>query len=235
MIDMSKHKISFGSVIISFDLSYLDRKTLGIKVYPDCSVKVIAPLNSNQELIVSKVREKAPWILKKQNEFLRYHPLTPQRKYVNGETHLYLGKQYRIQINESQENSVKLTKGKLIVNHVSSIHPERLLLDWYKEKSIILFHDLLTESISKFTKYNLCIPPLQIRYMKKRWGSCTPNGKVILNVDLIRAPKGCIEYVIIHELCHLIHHSHNKSFYELQDSIIPDWKRWKDRLEHTLV
>jgi predicted metal-dependent hydrolase len=71
--------------------------------------------------------------------------------------------------------------------------------------------------------------------MKKRWGSCTPNGKVILNVDLIRAPKGCIEYVIIHELCHLIHHSHNKSFYELQDSIMPDWKRWKDRLEHSLV
>ena len=71
--------------------------------------------------------------------------------------------------------------------------------------------------------------------MAKRWGSCTPNGKIILNPELIKAPKGSIEYVIIHELCHLIHHNHTKAFYNLQQRMMPDWKKWKERLEYSLV
>lgn len=71
--------------------------------------------------------------------------------------------------------------------------------------------------------------------MPTRWGSCTPKGKVILNPELIKAPKGIIEYVIIHELCHLIHHNHTKSLYDLQEKIMPDWKKWKERLETSLT
>src|SRR5690554_3908793 len=82
----------FGSREINYELSYQDRKTLGIRVYPDCKVRVIAPLDTTEEKLKTKLREKAPWIIKQQLEFLSYHPLTPPRKYVNGETHLYLGK-----------------------------------------------------------------------------------------------------------------------------------------------
>ena len=214
MIDTLTHKIKFGSALITYDLTFNERKTLGIKVYPDCSVKVIAPFNSDEETITKKVKEKAPWILKKQYEFLRYHPLTPQRKFINGETHLYLGKQYKLQIIDSENNSVKLLKGKLILNCTSDTQPDKLLSAWYKEKAFEHFNVLLIESMKKFIKYNIDIPILQIRNMKKRWGSCTPNGKVILNIDLIRAPKGCIEYVINHELCHLIHHK-NSMIYKI--------------------
>ncbi len=71
--------------------------------------------------------------------------------------------------------------------------------------------------------------------MSKRWGSCTPLGKIILNVELIKASKGCVEYVVTHELCHLVHHNHTKEFYNLLTRILPSWKKWKDKLEYSLI
>ena len=67
--------------------------------------------------------------------------------------------------------------------------------------------------------------------MEKRWGSCTTGGKIILNVELIKAPVSCITYVILHELCHLVHHNHSLAFYSLLESFMPDWRRWKQLLE----
>jgi len=67
--------------------------------------------------------------------------------------------------------------------------------------------------------------------MKKRWGSLTPSNKLILNPELIKAPVKCIDYVIIHELCHIVNPNHGKEFYQLQKKMMPDWKRWKDKLE----
>jgi len=74
-----------------------------------------------------------------------------------------------------------------------------------------------------------------IKWMEKRWGSCTPKGKIILNVELMKAPKGCIEYVIVHELCHLIYHDHSAAFLELRTKEMVDWGRWKERLEKVMA
>ncbi|MFY0673980.1 MAG: M48 family metallopeptidase [Bacteroidia bacterium] len=227
--------ISFGSRKIDYELTYQDRKTLGIKVYPDCKVKVIAPVDTTNEKLQAKVKEKAPWILKQQSEFLSYHPLTPPRTYVNGETHLYLGRQYRLRLEPSKENTIKLYRGKLIVFQKGNVSAEKQLEKWYRQKADAHFKELLEASLTKFKKYKVQEPKLQIRYMPTRWGSCTPKGKVILNPELIKAPKGCIEYVIIHELCHLVYHNHTKDFYNLQEAIMPDWKKWKNRLERTLT
>ena len=71
--------------------------------------------------------------------------------------------------------------------------------------------------------------------MEKRWGSCTRNGKITLNPEMIKAPKACIEYVMVHELCHLVHHNHTRDFYDLQSRMFPDWQKWKDKLEKTLA
>jgi predicted metal-dependent hydrolase len=86
-------------------------------------------------------------------------------------------------------------------------------------------------------KHNLSHLPFHflLREMPTRWGSCTPNGKIILNPELIKAPKGCIEYVIIHELCHLIHHDHTRKFIDLQTREMQDWEKWKMKLEKLLA
>ncbi len=235
MSEKTIKNLSFGSKTIEFELFRQDRKSLGIQVHPDCSVKVIAPLGASNDEIINKLKSKAPWILKQQQDFLSYHPLTPPRKYISGETHLYLGRQYKLRIEGALINEVKLLRGRLIILTKENTSAQKLLNDWYREKAINIFEDLLENSLSKFTRFNISKPELQVRLMPTRWGSCTPNGKVILNPELVKAPKGCIEYVIIHELCHLIHHNHTRAFFELQESIMPDWKKWKDRLERTLV
>ncbi|TXE13465.1 M48 family metallopeptidase [Algoriphagus aquimarinus] len=225
----------FGSREINYELSYQERKSLGIRVYPDCRVKVIAPLNTSEENLTAKLREKAPWIIKQQLEFLSYHPLTPPRKYINGETHLYLGRQYKLRIEQAPTNEVKLFRGRLLVNKKAKSSTKNLLSGWYREKAMEHFEESLKKIVPLFSRHNIHQPELQIRQMPTRWGSCTPKGKVILNPELIKAPKGSIEYVIIHELCHLIHHNHTRAFYTLQETIMPDWKKWKERLEHLLV
>lgn len=224
----------FGSQEITYELTYQDRKTLGIRVYPDCKVRVIAPNETTEEKLKSKLKEKAPWIIKQQLEFLSYHPLTPPRQYVNGETHLYLGRQYKLKIEDALKNEVNVYRGRLMLFKKENASPDKILSEWYREKAAIHFQEILKKVLPLFNRYRISSPDLQIRYMPTRWGSCTVKGKVILNPDLIKAPKGSIEYVIIHELCHLVHHNHTKAFYDLQENIMPDWKKWKQRLENTL-
>jgi len=224
-------KLSFGSKEITYELIFKERKTLGIRVYPDCSVKVIAPTEITENHLEEKLRKKAPWILKQQNEFLSYHPLTPPRKYINGETHLYLGRQYRLRLEPAEANKVKLYRGRIVIYRKENYDPKKLLNEWYRKKASVYFKNTLDSLLPLFKKYKIEEPSLQIHNMKTRWGSCTPQGKVILNPELIKAPKGSIEYVIIHEICHLVHHNHTKAFYDLQEKIMPDWRKWKDRLE----
>ncbi|MEP1788161.1 SprT family zinc-dependent metalloprotease [Reichenbachiella sp.] len=230
----STQSFAFGSKKINYELSFQERKTLGIRVYPDCQVKVIAPFDTTDEKLKNKLREKAPWIIKQQLDFLSYHPLTPPRKFISGETHLYLGRQYKLRIENAEFNEVKLIRGRLLVFKNGRTSPKTLIANWYREKAIIHFDDTLKKVLPLFVKHSISSPELLIRNMSTRWGSCTPKGKVILNPELIKAAKGSIEYVIVHELCHLIHHNHTRAFYELQGSIMPDWKKWKERLDESV-
>lgn len=231
------HQVLYGSKSIEYSLSFATRKTLSIKVDPAGLVSVVAPVNAPIDEINAKVKSKAKWILKQQSFFCSYMPNTPKRKFVNGETHLYLGRQYKLKIIEDSENSVKIYRGAIIIKSkkTNSEYLEKKLKEWYTEKANLNFDELLNNSLIKFNRFKIEKPILEIRLMQKRWGSCTPSGKIILNTELIKAPKGSIEYVIIHELCHLIHHSHNKQFYDLQNIIFPDWQKWKEKLERTLA
>jgi predicted metal-dependent hydrolase len=227
--------IIYGNTTINYELVYQERKTLGIKVYPSCKVKVLAPINSEFDKIELKIKEKARWIIKQQNEFLSYHPLTPPRNFINGETHLYLGRQYRLKVVDGIKNEVKLYRGRIIVSKKKGNSTEIILNDWYRERANMHFTQTLEKVFPKFSKHKIEVPELSIRVMLTRWGSCTSKGKVILNPELIKAPKGSIEYVIIHELCHLIEHNHTSAFYNLQEKMMSDWKKWKEILEHSLV
>ncbi len=227
--------IQFGSRTIDFRLVYSDRKSLGITVTPEMEVLVKAPTDTTMEKVKEKIRKKAPWIIKQQSFFLSFQPKTPNRKYISGETHLYLGRQYRLQIEIGQLESVKL-KGKFIV--VTSSEKSRtksLLHDWYLKHARTKLHEVAAPLIDKFKKHKVEPSSIVLRDMPTRLGSCTPKGKIILNPELIKAPKGCIEYVVIHELCHLIHHDHTQKFLDLQTKEMKDWEKWKMKLEKLLA
>jgi len=227
--------IQFGSKKINFRVEYSARKTLGITVTPDLDVLVKAPLDSSIEKIKKKLIKKAPWIIKQQSFFLSFHPKTTERKYIGGETHLYLGRQYILKVETSNIDSVKL-KGKFIEVHTSDKSKvKKLVKEWYLAHAKSKFHEIALPLIEKFKKYKVKPDSIVFREMPTRWGSCTPKGKIILNTELIKAPKGCIEYVIIHELCHLIYHDHTRKFIDLQTKEMPDWEKWKSKLEKLLA
>jgi predicted metal-dependent hydrolase len=116
---------------------------------------------------------------------------------------------------------------------------------WYLDKAKEKFHQLAKPLFDSFiTKHNLSLKThnsslityhLSFRQMPTRWGSCTAKGRIILNPELIKAPKACIEYVIVHELCHLIHHDHTQKFLYLQTREMPEWEKWKSKLERLLA
>ncbi len=230
-----KDSIQFGSKQIDFWVKYTNRKTLGITVTPEMEVWVKAPVGSTIDKIKEKLYKKAPWILKQQNFFLTYHPKTTERKYISGETHLYLGRQYLLKVESSDHDSVKL-KGKFLeVQAQEQSNVKKLVDNWYLEHARSTFHAIAQPLIEKFRKHQVEPSAIVLREMPTRWGSCTPKGKIILNPALIKAPKGCIEYVIIHELCHLIHHDHTQKFIDLQTKEMKDWIKWKTKLESLLA
>jgi predicted metal-dependent hydrolase len=227
--------IQFGSKTIDFRLEYSDRKSLGITVTPEMEVLGKAPVNTSLEKVKEKIKKKAPWIIRQQSFFLSFQPKTPKRQYISGETHLYLGRQYRLQVKTGIEESVKL-KGKFIVVFAKDkVRVKDLLQEWYLQHARDKFHAIALPMIDKFKKHNVEPSSIILRNMPTRWGSCTPKGKIILNPELIKAPKGCIEYVIIHELCHLVHHNHTEKFIDLQTKEMPDWEKWKLKLENLLA
>ena len=229
------YSIEFGSKKIDFALEYSDRKSLGITVTPDLYVMVKAPVDTSLEKVKDKLKRKAPWIIKQQSFFLSFHPKTPARKFVSGETHLYLGRQYRLKIIIDDDESVKL-KGRFIeARTTDKVKVKQLVHKWYLQNAKSKFHLIADELIENFKKYKVNPSSIVLRDMPTRWGSCTPKGKLILNPELIKAPRGCIEYVIIHELCHLIHHNHTQRFFNLQSKEMPDWIKWKMKLEKLLA
>lgn len=231
---MPFHSVNFGSRDIKFRLQYSSRKTLGISVLPDLSVIVTAPNESDFAKVEDLVKKRAPWILKQQVKFSEYLPGQPERKYISGETHLYLGRQYRLKVRESEQEEVKL-KGRYIHVKIKSRENRqrvKLLLDrWYRNRAEKYFRQKLIKCFEKVYRFEITMPEIKLRKMTKRWGTCSAAGTINLNPDLIKFPASCVEYVIVHELCHLIEPNHNREFYSLLLRILPDWENRKLNLE----
>jgi len=233
-----KHSIVYGRKIIDYTLFYCDRKTMEIAVHPDSTIVVKAPVKSDFSLIEKKIIKRARWILRQLNYFKQFNPKTPIRCYVNGETHLYLGKQYRLKLMEGAENSVKLSRGFFHIICRNTPTPEiakKLLNEWYLEKAQLQFKESIDRCWQKFNSLGVYKPNILIKRMQKRWGSFSYKGIVTLNTDLIRAPKECIDYVVTHELCHLKYRNHSSEFYKLLDIVNPGWKKIKHKLELSMV
>jgi predicted metal-dependent hydrolase len=152
------------------------------------------------------------------------------------ETHLYLGRQYRLKLRKGALEEVKLKGAFLHVTAPEYREPRviRRRSVWYRDKGRARIAERFAMISARFVKMG-CQPPLPIfRSMPRRWGSWSRSGRIFLNPDLIRAPSACIDYVITHELTHLIHPHHGPAFYELLETLMPDWRNRKQRLERTL-
>jgi predicted metal-dependent hydrolase len=227
----------YGRDTIQYEVHFLaSRRTLAIEVHPDSRVLVRAPLGCPEALIAERVQKRAGWISRQLTEFERYRPRTPARQYINGESHLYLGRQYRLKVMSGESASVKLTRGQLLVSLLGEPDPERiraLLYRWYLDRARLIFGEVLEASLRHFK--GIDHPRLIVRTMQSRWGSLSRAGTMTLNVNLVRAPRPCIEYVVVHELCHIKHRDHDARFFKLLGKAMPDWEQRKQRLEAALL
>ncbi len=230
-----KDSILFGSRQIAYQIIYSDRKTLGITVRPDQTIVVMAPKDASLDKIKEKIQKKAPWIIRQQDLFLSFHPISSNKQFIGGESHLYLGRQYRLKIIILKKESVRLKGQFFEVNITDKSRVKSFVNEWYTSQARKRLNEIAVPLIERFRKYNVKPDSILLRKMQTRWGSCTPKGKIILNPELIKAPKGCIEYVIIHELCHLVYHNHSQKFIDLQAKEMPDWEKWKLKLEKLLA
>ena len=228
---------TIGGTEVSYCLVRSARKTTAITVEPDQKITVRAPLDADDVAIDRIVRKRAAWIIRQQRFFAQFLPKTPARAFVSGETHLYLGRKYRTRIRLSECEEVKLRGGYIHIHTPTPANTERvkkLLYGWYTVHAQVRFAERLAICLDSPLGRSVDTPELRIRPMTKRWGSCHTSGILILNLDLIRAPRACIDYVISHELCHLRYPNHSLQFYELLTRVLPDWKATKLRLEQVL-
>jgi len=205
-----------------------------IHVYPNGDVEVEAPSNTPADEISSALRKRARWVstqlgLQKKD---RAHVLP--RTYHSGETHFYLGRRYVLKViaQDRHGSLVKLKGGQLqVTTQGSSTEEIKVALNkWYRERASDYFKSRLCESSEQLAWIDTP-PPLKLRVMKTQWGNCSPTGVICLNPRLVRAPRDCIDYVILHELCHLREHNHSKRFYALLDQHLANWRHIKARLD----
>ena len=232
------YSIKYGDKKIFFNIIKSNRKTFAITISPDKTVEVKAPEDKNELEILEKVKKKAKWITK-QLLFFNSLPLQmAQKKYISGETHKFLGKQYRLKIISNDQSMVKLDGGfiNIYVSDKEDIKKiESLLINWYYEKAYTRFSDYLEECFEKFKSHQLNKPTLMIKEMKAKWGSCNHNKNITLNLNLIKLSPIYIKYVIYHEICHLKYYDHSNEFYKLLSRIMPDWKKIKNKLEQSEI
>ena len=238
---MATHTVNYGDTAIAYELTYAQRKTLGITVHPDdLRVIVTAPAGTPLAKIETVVQKRAAWILKQQRELSRYLPHLPPRQYVSGETHRYLGRQHRLKVIERDTDDVDKTTERVkrdrhyitvyVRDKADTTRVQALLEAWYHDHAKRIFHERLAACYPKVKHIGVPYPALIVRAMRTRWGSCSAQGRITLNVKLIKVPPPYIDYVIFHELCHLAEPNHTPRFYELLTRVLPDWRERREKL-----
>ena len=231
-----KLSIVYGDEVIDFEVlesSSRSQKIL-IKVYADCRVVVSTPLNTDDKIIIEAVKQRSRWIYKQLREFREQSKFITPRQYKSGESHFYLGKQYQLKViqDDTKPNGVKLLRGRLEVNtldtDIESIKSH--LNEWYRSRAKVIF-EIRLQRILEQALWVETQPDIRLMKMRTQWGSCSPSGVLTLNPYLVKAPTICIDYVILHELCHLVEHNHSERFYRLLNQVMPEWAKIKNQLD----
>lgn len=227
--------IEYGQSKFHYKILKSKRKTVTIMVTPSAEVIVKAPLEADDKKIYSLVLKRARWITQKMEYFeMRLKTKLPERLYISGESHYYLGKAYKLKVIKSTRDFVQLKNGKLnlfVTDCNSLILKKQTLDDWLKSKAISKFEERFNTCLNKISHWKIKHPQLLIKTMLRRWGSITSTNKLILNTNLIKANTRCIDYVILHELCHLRYWDHSKKFQNLLRVLMPDFEKQKAKLD----
>jgi len=213
-------------------------KNLHLSVLPPSGrVRVTSPEHMKDDAIRTLISTRLPWIKKQQIKFTNQERQT-ERKYVSGESYYFFGRRYRLEVIYKDEKPLVLIKGKnkivLQVRPKATIQKrQEVLSDWYRSELHPIIEDLITKWENKLkvkTSY------WGIKQMKTRWGTCNyKRARILINLELAKKPLSCVEYVVVHELIHLIEKKHSERFVSLMTKALPKWKSLKDELNRFIL
>jgi len=210
------------------------RRTVGIYMEPDQRLTVLAPTGADTESVERILRRRLPWIRRQRRELEALPPPATPRQWVNAETHRYLGRQYRLKLLTGDVPSVKLSGGYF---KVTLPHPkdraavQRLMEGWYRERARAVVVQRAKRLIAATSWLEVTeLPPITVKALTHRWGSTTTAGRITFNVDVVKLPPPCLDYVIAHELVHLKIPNHSAAYWRMLGRVMPDWEKWRERL-----
>ena len=231
-------EVQYGKQRIGFSLELTARRNLSITVEPNLTIRVTAPPHADIEAVRKRVLKRARWIISQRIRFATYLPKPPAATHRSGESIRYLGRQYRLRVSNADEECVVITKLGIEVSVRESSPKDRasvLLDEWFDARARTYLAKRFERCLELVRVHGIQSSGFALRRMPKRWGSCTMKRQLLLNPDLVRTPPQCIDYVIVHELCHLAEHGHTHAFYRLLGKVMPDWQQRKARLERCLI
>lgn len=231
-------QIAFGASTIDYRIERSNRrKTVTIAIDPADGVILKAPIDVSEQQLEGVVAAKGPWILKRLLEYRELGPAPPPREYVSGESQVYLGRQYRLKVVRSSgvEKLRAVLHGTFLTVEISDgeEHNRRedavrgALVKWYRRQA----GRRLPERVALYAaRVGLECPPVLIRNQEKRWGSCSSKGEVRFNWRIVMAPMSLVDYVVAHEVCHLVVRNHSSAFWKLFGTVLPDYEARRARL-----
>lgn len=238
-VTVGRHQVEIDGDVLEFLLRRSERKTLAITVGPDGDVVVTAPEAATLEQVQSVVQRRHAWIRRRRRDVELLPPPPTPREWVSGETHRYLGRQYRLKVVRADRPEVKLAGGFFRVGVPDPAAREQVrkwMERWYLDHARATFVRRMSELVRQTPRLGLDeAPPLLVRKLQMRWGSCSPEGRILMNVDAVKLPVGCIDYLLMHELCHLRVPHHGPGFWHHLGACMPDWERWRQRLDQAEI
>ncbi len=211
------------------------RKTASISVKPDNAVVIIVPHKLPQESIEQIVKSKTRWIRSKLRFNQEVREKHKPKEFVSGEAFTYLGRNYRLKVVEGEARPATLSQGRLNVYVPLNLTSEnreqyiiRQLTAWYQEHAV---KRLQEKTIRHAERLGVEPARIGVKTYKSRWGSCHKDGRVYFNWRIIMAPHSVVDYVVVHELCHLIHHNHSAAYWKLIEHTCPDFRDAKEWLK----
>lgn len=211
---------------LDYEIVYANRKTITITVERDRSVVVRAPVGVSTEKIEAVVAAKKLWLYEKINHAQKYPPQPVRKEFVTGETIMYLGRYYRLQIADDDRPGVRF-QNRFYISRQHQNQAGQLLRDWYMTRA----REKLTPKIRSFAEaLGVTYNQILISDLKYRWASCTPKSNLNFNWRIIKAPMFVVDYLIVHELAHLLEPNHSPAFWNVVAVQVPRYERAKDWL-----
>jgi predicted metal-dependent hydrolase len=209
-----------------------------ITILSDGRVRMFVPRRVGLAQVLAFAQEKAGWIERTVRKVETYTRLFSPAKSVETGMISILGQTYPVKIEPGRGRRAVFEDGVLVVPVADPEDGDAVrqrIEAWLKRRAEQIFGMVLRRGLEAASVHGINAPPWSVRWMKRRWGGCSRDGRVVFNIRLVQTPPALIEYVVLHELCHLRHHDHGRSYYALLSRCLPDWKERRKELGRIVV